>query len=195
VALASRSSELGPAGGVDLVGNSLVGAVAVESRALRPDLIRRLVLMLRRVHGRRARARDVAVRFSALTTLRREIAASPSIPTARRVLLFVAIAKPRRCRRATPGHARGLAGGRPPDRPPRSDALRSDLSPVLERVEAPVGVSGSPTTGSSRSPRLRGFARSVTRRGQYPDDAAPSPSSRIRSSSSTARSACSIQLA
>ncbi|HEY1592894.1 MAG TPA: alpha/beta fold hydrolase [Solirubrobacteraceae bacterium] len=127
----------------DLVGNSLGGAVAVELAALRPDLIRRLVLSAPAgfTAPRPALADVAGVLLGPLTTLRREIGVPlATSPTARRVLLFGAIAEPRRLSASDARTMLEASRGSTRIGAAVETLLRSDLSPVLERVEAPVGV-------------------------------------------------------
>ena len=186
-------------GRFDLVGNSLGGAVAVELAALRPDLIRRLVLSAPAgfTAPKPALADVAGALLGPLTTLRREIGVPlAASPTARSVLLFGAIAEPRRLSASDARIMLEASRGSTRIGAAVETLLSSDLSPVLEHVEAPVGVIWGPTTGSSRSPRSSGFARSVTTsRSRSSTTRRTSPSSSIRSSSSRRWSACSISSA
>jgi pimeloyl-ACP methyl ester carboxylesterase len=130
-------------GQFDLVGNSLGGAVAVELAALRPDLIRRLVLSAPAgFTAPKPVLADVAgALLGPLTTLRREIGAPlAASPTARSVLLFGAIAEPRRLSASDARIMLEASRGSTRIGAAVETLLSSDLSPVLEHVEAPVGV-------------------------------------------------------
>jgi 3-oxoadipate enol-lactonase len=130
-------------GPFDLVGNSLGGALALQLAVLRPELVRRLVLSAPagfspafwplplaagRVLGPLMRARRV---------LGTPLAVSP---TARRVLLAGAIAEPGRLSAADARTM--LTGSRGSTRigPAVEAVMRADLTPLLERLERPLGM-------------------------------------------------------
>ena len=127
----------------DLLGNSLGGAVAVALALERPDLVRRLVLAA--PAGFASRPPPVAAAAGALAgralTARRVIGAPVArSATARRALLWGAIAEPQRLSaddarmmiRASRGSTRIGAA--------IEAVLSVDLRPQLIRVEAPLGL-------------------------------------------------------
>ena len=131
-------------GPFDLLGNSLGGAVALRLAVARPDLVRRLVLAAPagfapgpRRAARPPRARS-AIRRSRSGARRRP---GRAVPTARRALLWGAIAEPQRLarRRCANDAARHRAA-------PRRSARRwrrcSGLTcgPTSVACEAPLGV-------------------------------------------------------
>jgi pimeloyl-ACP methyl ester carboxylesterase len=137
-ALADRAG-----GPFDLLGNSLGGAVAVQLALSRPDLVRRLVLSA--PAGFSPRPRALAAAAGVLTdpavALRRIVGAPVArVPTARRALLWGAVAEPKRLSaddarmmlRASRGSTRMGAAV--------AAVLRADLTGQLERLEAPLGV-------------------------------------------------------
>jgi pimeloyl-ACP methyl ester carboxylesterase len=130
-------------GPFDLVGNSLGGAVAVELAAVRPDLIRRLVLSAPAgFTPPKPTLADLAGRLlGPLTTARRAVGVPlAGSAIARTVLLYGAIADPQDL---SPADARTmLEASRGSTRIGAAveTLLRSDLGPVLSRVEARVGV-------------------------------------------------------
>jgi pimeloyl-ACP methyl ester carboxylesterase len=127
----------------DLVGYSLGGAVAVELAALRPDLIRRLVLGAPAgfTPPKPALADVAGALLGPLTTLRREIGVPlAASPTARRALLFGAIAEPQRLSASDARMMLEASRGSSRIGAAVETLLRTDLSPVLARVEAPLGV-------------------------------------------------------
>jgi pimeloyl-ACP methyl ester carboxylesterase len=141
-ALADPLSERAD-GRFDLVGNSLGGAVAVELAAIRPDLIRRLVLSAPAgFTPPRPALADVAGRLlGPLTTLRRRFGVPlAGSPIARRALLWGAIAEPQRLSADDARMMLEASRGSSRIGAAVDTLLRTDLGPVLERVEAPVGV-------------------------------------------------------
>ena len=127
----------------DLLGNSLGGAVALGLAVLRPDLVRPLVLAA--PAGFAPRSSPVGAAAGAFSDpavrIRRRVGAPLArSSTARRALLWGAIAEPQRLSadeartmlRASSGSTRIGAAV--------AAVLRADLRPELGRVEAPLGV-------------------------------------------------------
>jgi len=127
----------------DLLGNSLGGAVAVALALERPDLVRRLVLAA--PAGFASRSAPIAAAGAALAdraVAARRIIGAPAArsATARRALLWGAIAEPQRLSaddarmmfRASRGSTRIGAAV--------AAVLRADLRGDLTRVEAPLGL-------------------------------------------------------
>ncbi|MBV8217546.1 MAG: alpha/beta fold hydrolase [Solirubrobacterales bacterium] len=142
VALADSLADCA-CGPFDLLGNSLGGAVAVALAFERPELVRRLVLAA--PAGFAARPPPIAAAAGALAhraVAGRRIIGGPAArsATARRALLWGAIAEPQRLPaddarmmvRASRGSTRIGAAV--------AAVLRADLRPQLTRVEAPLGV-------------------------------------------------------
>lgn len=144
VALALADALAECAGGpFDLLGNSLGGAVAIALAFERPDLVRRLVLSA--PAGFASRPAPIAAAAGALAggavTARRIIGAPVAqSATARRALLWGAIAEPQRLSaddartmvRASRGSTRIGAAV--------AAVLRADLRPQLGRLDAPIGL-------------------------------------------------------
>jgi pimeloyl-ACP methyl ester carboxylesterase len=127
----------------DLLGNSLGGAVAVALAAARPDLVRRLVLAA--PAGFASRRPSIAAAAGALAdglvTARREIGAPlAGSATARRALLWGAIAEPQRLPADDARMMILASAGSTRIGPAVEAVLRADLRPQLRRVEAPLGV-------------------------------------------------------
>jgi monooxygenase len=136
--LAARAGEP-----FDVLGNSMGGAVALKLAVLRPDLVRRLVLSA--PAGFAPQSSPVAAAAGALSDpvvrVRRFVGA-PMVrnPTARRALLWGAIAEPHRLSaddarmmlRSSRGSTRIGAAV--------AAVLRADLQSELARLEAPLGV-------------------------------------------------------
>lgn len=127
----------------DLLGNSLGGAVALSLASVRPDLVRRLVLAA--PAGFAPRSSPVAAAAGAFSDpavrIRRRVGAPIArSSTARRALLWGAIAEPQRLSaddarmmlRASSGSTRIGAAV--------AAVLQADLRSELGRVEAPLGV-------------------------------------------------------
>jgi pimeloyl-ACP methyl ester carboxylesterase len=138
----ARALQRRSRGPFDLLGSSLGGAVA-QFAIEHPELIRRLVLAA--PAGFTPRPRPVASVAGALAepalAVRRIAGAPLSVnPTARRALLWGAVAEPQRL---SPGDARLIlsSSGRATRLGPAlAEVLRSDLRPLLGRLEAPVGL-------------------------------------------------------
>ena len=141
-ALADRLAEA--AGGrFDLVGNSLGGAVAVELAAIRPDLIRRLVLSAPAgfTPPKPALADVAGAVLGPLTTLRRTVGVPlAGSPTARRALLYGTIAEPQRLSAEDARTMLEASRGSTRIGAAVETLLKTDLLPVLKRVRAPLGL-------------------------------------------------------
>ena len=141
-ALAGPLAERAP-GGFDLVGNSLGGAVAVELAALRPDLIRRLLLSAPAgfTPPKPALADVAGTLLGPLTALRRTVGLPlAGSPAARRVLLYGAIAEPQRLSADDARLMLDASRGSTRIGAAVETLLKIDLVPVLQRVKAPIGV-------------------------------------------------------
>ena len=127
----------------DLLGTSLGGAVALRFAVAHPELVRRLVLAA--PAGFSPRSGPVAFtagRLADPALAVRRIVGAPvaSSPSARRVLLWGAVAEPQRL---PPADARLIleSSARATRLGPALEAvLRTDLRPMLGRLEPPVGV-------------------------------------------------------
>lgn len=130
-------------GGFDLLGTSLGGAVALRFALARPDLVRRLVLAA--PAGFSPRPWPVADALGALAGpalgVRRFAGVPLSVsPTARRVLLFGAVAEPQRL---SAGDAELiLTSSRRASRlgPALAAVLRVDHRALLSRLDTPFGL-------------------------------------------------------
>jgi pimeloyl-ACP methyl ester carboxylesterase len=130
-------------GPFDLLGSSLGGAVALKFAVAHPELVRRLVLAAPAGFSPRPwPVASVAGAVAEPALAVRRIAGGPlSVsPTARRALLFGAVAEPQRLSR---GDARLIleSSGRATRLGPALAAvLRVDMRPALRGLEAPVGL-------------------------------------------------------
>jgi len=130
-------------GPFDLLGASLGGAVALRFAVAHPELVRRLALAA--PAGFSPRPGPVAFAAGRLAdpalAVRRTVGAPIAVSArARRVLLWGAVAEPQRLR---PADARLVfeGSGRATRLGPALEAvLRTDLRPLLGRLESPVGV-------------------------------------------------------
>ncbi len=127
----------------DLLGNSLGGAVAVALALARPDLVRRLVLAA--PAGFASRPPPIAAAAGALAggavTARRVIGGPAArSATARRALLWGAIAEPQRLAADDAGMMIRASRGSTRVGAAVAAVLRADLRPQLSQVEAPLGV-------------------------------------------------------
>lgn len=127
----------------DLLGHSLGGAVALQFATEYPELVRRLVLAA--PAGFTPRAWPVASVAGALAEpalAARRIAGGPlSVSaTARRVLLWGAVAEPQHLARKDAQLVLSSSGAATRLGPALAEVLRTDLRPLLRRLEAPVGV-------------------------------------------------------
>jgi len=127
----------------DLLGHSLGGAVALQFATEYPELVRRLVLAA--PAGFTPRAWPVASVAGALAEpalAARRIAGRPlsASATARRVLLWGAVAEPQHLARADAQLVLSSSGAATRLGPALAEVLRTDLRPLLRRLEAPVGV-------------------------------------------------------
>ena len=130
-------------GPFDLLGSSLGGAVALEFAAARPELVRRLVLAAPAGFSPRpGPLADVAGALAEPTLAVRRIAGArlSASATARRVLLWGAVAEPERLSAEdaqliieSSARARRLGAA-------LAAVLRADLRPQLARFEGPVGL-------------------------------------------------------
>lgn len=130
-------------GPFDLLGNSLGGAVAVQLALTRPELVRRLVLSA--PAGFSPRSWPLAAAAGVLTdpavAVRRVVGAPIArVPTARRALLWGAVAEPQRL--SADDARMMLQASRGSTRVGAAVAavLRADLTGQLRRLEAPPGV-------------------------------------------------------
>lgn len=127
----------------DLLGSSLGGAVALRFASEYPELVRRLVLAAPAGFSPRPRpVADVAGMLASPVLRLRRLAGEPlSVsPTARRAILWGAVAEPQQL---SPGDARLiLSSSRRATRlgPALAEVLRIDLRPLLGRLEVPLGV-------------------------------------------------------
>jgi pimeloyl-ACP methyl ester carboxylesterase len=127
----------------DLLGNSLGGAVALELAVLRPDLVRRLVLAAPAGFAPRASALAVAAGALSDPVVRvRRLVGTPVArsPTARRALLWGAIAEPQRLSADDARMMLDASRGSTRIGAAVTAVLRTDLRPALGRLEAPLGV-------------------------------------------------------
>jgi len=127
----------------DLLGNSLGGAVAVQLAWSRPELVRRLVLSA--PAGFSPRSSPLAAAAGVLTdpavAVRRVVGAPIArVPTARRALLWGAIAEPQRLSADDARMMLQASRGSTRIGAAVAAVLRADLTGQLERLEAPVGV-------------------------------------------------------
>jgi pimeloyl-ACP methyl ester carboxylesterase len=127
----------------DLLGNSLGGAVALQLALSRPELVRRLVLCAPAgISPRPAALAAAAGRLADPAIALRRIAGAPMArsPTARRALLWGAIAEPHQL--PADDARMMLQASRGSTRLGSSIAavLRADLQSQLGRLEAPLGV-------------------------------------------------------
>ena len=127
----------------DLLGNSLGGAVAVALAFERPDLVRRLVLAA--PAGFASRPPPIAAAAGALAdraVATRRIIGAPAArsATARRALLWGAIAEPQRLPADDVRMMVRASRGSTRIGPAVAAVLRADLRPQLARVEAPLGL-------------------------------------------------------
>jgi pimeloyl-ACP methyl ester carboxylesterase len=127
----------------DLLGNSLGGAVALKLAVRRADLVRRLVLSA--PAGFAPRSSRVAAAAGALSdpvVRARRLVGTPVArnPTARRALLWGAVAEPHRL--SAEDARMMLTASRGSTRVGAAVAavLRADLRSELDRLEAPLGV-------------------------------------------------------
>lgn len=127
----------------DLLGSSLGGAVALQLAIEHPELVRRLVLAAPAGFSPRPwPLASVAGALAEPALAVRRIAGGPlSVsPTARRAILWGAVAEPQHM---SPGDARLiLSSSRAATRlgPALAEVLRTDLRPLLGRLEAPLGL-------------------------------------------------------
>jgi pimeloyl-ACP methyl ester carboxylesterase len=127
----------------DLLGSSLGGAVALRFAIEYPELVRRLVLAAPAGFSPRQRPlASVAGALAEPALAARRIAGGPlSVsPTARRAILWGAVAEPQRlpasdARLILSSSARATRLG-----PALAAVLRTDLRPLLGRLEVPVGL-------------------------------------------------------
>ncbi|HUJ35639.1 MAG TPA: alpha/beta fold hydrolase [Solirubrobacteraceae bacterium] len=127
----------------NLLGNSLGGAVALELAVLRPDLVRRLVLAA--PAGLHPRSSPVAAAAGALSdpaVMVRRLVGAPiaGSPTARRALLWGAIAEPQRLPAEDARMMLRSSRGSTRIGPAVAAVLRADLRSELGRLEGPLGV-------------------------------------------------------
>jgi pimeloyl-ACP methyl ester carboxylesterase len=139
------ASALEPrAGGrFDLLGSSLGGAVALRLAAAHPELVRRLILAAPAgfsplpwpVAGVAGTLAGPALRVRRIAGIPLSVS-----PSARRVLLYGAVAEPQRLSRSDARLV--LESSRRATRlgPALAAVLRTDLRPVLRGLEAPVGL-------------------------------------------------------
>lgn len=127
----------------DLLGHSLGGAVALRFATDYPELVRRLVLVAPAGFTPRAwPVADVAGTLAGPALAIRRIAGRPLSlsPSARRVLLWGAVAEPQHLARADAQLVLSSSGAATRLGPALSTVLRTDLRPLLRRLGRPVGL-------------------------------------------------------
>ena len=127
----------------DLLGNSLGGAVALKLAVARPDLVRCLVLSAPAgfAPGPRALAALAGAFGDGALTVRRVVGAPlAGSPTARRALLWGAIAEPQRLSADDARMMLSVSRGSTEIGAAVAAVLRADLRSELARLEAPLGV-------------------------------------------------------
>jgi pimeloyl-ACP methyl ester carboxylesterase len=127
----------------DLLGHSLGGAVAVEFAIEYPDLVRRLVLVAPAGFSPRpAPLASLAGTLAEPALAVRRIAGGPlSVsPTARRAILWGAVAEPQRLSLGDARLILSSSGRATRLGPALAEVLRTDLRPLLRRLEAPLGL-------------------------------------------------------
>jgi pimeloyl-ACP methyl ester carboxylesterase len=127
----------------DLLGHSLGGAVALEFAVAHPELVRRLVLAAPAGFTPRSwPVASVAGRLAEPALAARRIAGRPLSlsPSARRVLLWGAVAEPQHLALGDAQLVLSSSGAATRLGPALSTVLRTDLRPLLDRLERPVGL-------------------------------------------------------
>jgi pimeloyl-ACP methyl ester carboxylesterase len=138
-ALAARAG-----GSFDLLGTSLGGAVALSLAIARPELVRRLVLAA--PAGFTPWRWPVAAGWAGVISERaiavRRVAGArlAGSATARRVLLFGAVAEPARMSPGDAGKLFEASRGSGRIGAALSAVLQADLGPAMQRLEAPLGL-------------------------------------------------------
>jgi pimeloyl-ACP methyl ester carboxylesterase len=127
----------------DLLGSSLGGAVALQLATRHPELVRRLVLAA--PAGFSPLPSPIALAAGALADPAlavRRLAGVPLAvsPTARRVLLWGAVAEPDRLAASDARLILSSSGRATRLGPALAAVLRSDLRPMLARLETPLGL-------------------------------------------------------
>jgi pimeloyl-ACP methyl ester carboxylesterase len=140
LAVALRRRTRGP---FDLLGHSLGGAVALQFATEYPELVRRVVLAA--PAGFTPRAWPVASAAGALAApalaVRRIVGRPLSLSaTARRGLLWGAVAEPQRLGVSDARLILSSSGRATRLGPALAEVLRTDLRPLLRRLKAPVGL-------------------------------------------------------
>jgi pimeloyl-ACP methyl ester carboxylesterase len=127
----------------DLLGHSLGGAVALQFAIEYPELVRRLVLAAPAGFSPRSRPiADVAGTLAGPALRLRRIAGRPlSVsPTARRAILWGAVAEPQLLAQGDARLIVSSSGAATRLGPALTTVLRTDLRPQLRRLDAPIGL-------------------------------------------------------
>jgi pimeloyl-ACP methyl ester carboxylesterase len=130
-------------GQFDLLGSSLGGAVALQFAIEHPELVRRLVLAAPAGFSPRPwPVASVAGVLAEPALAVRRIAGAPlSVSaTARRAVLWGAVAEPQRLAASDARLILASSGAATRLGPALAEVLRTDLRPLLDRLEVPVGL-------------------------------------------------------